>query len=160
MRTLPTVVSLLSLIGSFAAAHAAVAAPAPVDDAAKPAAAPAAAASDDAAGAAPARKVFPSLQRPDLNHKLQFGFAALPGDGYRRIFPYQEKTGCGQINKRVCSGRLPFFLDIQPSFGITEHWDVLVDLRFGIEQDFTGSRQFAVAPGFRYWVDPDQPIKL
>ena len=54
---------------------------------------------------------------------------------------------CGQQGKRVCTGLLPFFLDVQPSFGFAEHWDVLVDLRFGIGTDFTTSHQFAVAPG-------------
>ena len=33
-------------------------------------------------------------------------------------------------------------------------------MRFGIESDFTQSRQFAIAPGFRYWVDPDLPFKF
>jgi hypothetical protein len=109
----------------------------------------------------PARaKVFPTLRPPDLDHKLQFGFALLPGTGYRTIFPYQDTVGCGQVDKHVCSGRLPFFLDVQPSFGFAFHWDVLVDLRFGLEQDFTNTRQFAVAPGFRYWTDPEEPIKL
>ena len=55
---------------------------------------------------------------------------------------------------------LPFFIDVQPSFGFAEHWDVLVDLRFGIGTDFTTSHQFAVAPGFRYWVDPELPFKF
>jgi len=41
-----------------------------------------------------------------------------------------------------------------------EHWDVLVDLRFGIDSDFTRSHQFAIAPGFRYWVDPELPFKF
>ena len=67
---------------------------------------------------------------------------------------------CGQQGKRVCTGMLPFFLDVQPSFGFAEHWDVLVDLRFGIGTDFTTSHQFAVAPGFRYWVDPELPFKF
>jgi hypothetical protein len=35
-----------------------------------------------------------------------------------------------------------------------------VDLRFGLEQDFTQTRQFAVAPGFRYWVDPELYTKF
>jgi hypothetical protein len=108
----------------------------------------------------PPAKVFPTLRGPDLDHKLQFGFALLPGTGYRTIFPYQETVGCGQVDKHVCSGRLPFFLDVQPSFGFAFHWDVLVDLRFGLEQDFTNTHQFAVAPGFRYWTDPEEPIKL
>ena len=63
----------------------------------------------------------------------------MPGVGFRGIFPYARTTmiNCGQQGKRVCTGLLPFFLDVQPSFGFAEHWDVLVDLRFGIGTDFT-----------------------
>ncbi|MEA2696042.1 MAG: hypothetical protein QOI66_313 [Myxococcales bacterium] len=165
MRSLMAAVSLVTLLGGGAVAQGA-----PPRTAATPAAGAAAGAAADPApdtappapapDAAPPAKVFPLLRRPDLDHKLQFGFALLPGIGYRAIFPYQENIGCGQTDKRVCSGRLPFFIDVQPSFGFAIHWDVLVDLRFGIEQDFTQTRQFAVAPGFRYWVDPELPVKF
>jgi hypothetical protein len=67
---------------------------------------------------------------------------------------------CGQQGKRVCTGLLPFFLDTQASFGFAQHWDVLLDLRFGVMTDFTQSREFAVAPGVRYWVDPDMMVKF
>jgi hypothetical protein len=105
-------------------------------------------------------KSFPELKPPTLSHFLQFGIAVLPGTGYRGIFPYQEMVNCGQPGKRVCTGRLPFFLDVQPSFGFANHWDLLVDLRFGLETDFTRDREFAVAPGFRYWVDPQEHSKF
>jgi hypothetical protein len=105
-------------------------------------------------------KQFPKLRQASLLHKYQLGIAVLPGVGFRGIFPYQEQINCGQQGKRVCTGLLPFFLDVQPSFGFAEHWDVLVDLRFGIGTDFTTSHQFAVAPGFRYWVDPELPVKF
>jgi hypothetical protein len=118
-----------------------------------PAPAPAAAPPPTAARTAPP-KTFAPLREARLSHDLQFGIAVLPGVGYRGIFPYQEMIDCGQLGKRVCTGRLPFFIDVQPSFGFAQHWDVLVDLRFGLGEDFTRTRQFAVAPGFRYWVDP------
>jgi hypothetical protein len=105
-------------------------------------------------------KKFAPLKTGKLTHDLQFGIAVLPGTGYRGIFPYQEMIDCGQPGKRVCTGRLPFFLDVQPSFGFGVHWDVLVDLRFGLGQDFTNSHEFAVAPGVRYWVDPDENAKF
>ena len=94
----------------------------------------------------------------------QLGIAMLPGIGYRGIFPYARENvdtiPCGEQGKRVCTGMLPFFIDVQPSFGFAEHWDVLIDLRFGIGTDFTSSHQFAIAPGFRYWVDPELPFKF
>src|SRR5678815_2813098 len=105
-------------------------------------------------------KSFPKLRQASLLHKNQLGIAVMPGVGFRGVFPYQEMIYCGQQGKRVCTGMVPFFLDVQPSFGFAEHWDVLVDLRYGIGTDFTTSHQFAVAPGVRYWVDPDQSVKF
>ena len=84
----------------------------------------------------------------------------MPGSGYRIIAPYKDGIPCGQQINRVCTGWLPFFIDVQPSFGFGRHWDVIVDLRFGVAADFNGSHQFAVAPGFRYWVDADLPTKF
>ena len=84
----------------------------------------------------------------------------MPGSGYRIIAPYKDGIPCGQQVNRVCTGWLPFFIDVQPSFGFARHWDVIVDLRFGVAADFNGSHQFAVAPGARYWVDADLPTKF
>jgi hypothetical protein len=137
--------------------------PAPETPAAPPGAAtaPPAGATPPAAGAArPRQKTFARLAPPTLSHDQQFGLALLPGTGYRAIFPYQENINCGQLNHRVCTGRLPWFLDVQPSFGFARRWDVLLDLRFGLEQDFTTTHQFAVAPGVRYWVDPEDNVKF
>ncbi len=108
----------------------------------------------------PAPKRFPRLKQPSLVHLDQFGLAVMPGSGYRIIAPYQDMVACGQLNKRVCTGWIPFFIDVQPSFGLSRHWDALVDLRFGVVADFSNSHQFAVAPGFRYWVDPDLDAKF
>jgi hypothetical protein len=154
----------LSLLGA-PAAHAA-AAPADGDDAAPAkAAAPAddAPSGGEAAEAPPAAKLksFPKLKQPPLNHDMQFGIAVFSGSGYRGIFPYQENIYCGQLGKRVCATRVPVYLDVQPSFGFAQHWDVLVDLRFGLEQDVVSeTHDLSVAAGFRYWVDPDLPAKF
>lgn len=106
------------------------------------------------------RKSFPKLSEPSLTHLYQLGIAVLPGVGFRIIAPYQDGIDCGQQAKRVCTGMLPFFMDVQPSFGFARHWDVLFDLRFGLGTDFTHSREFAIAPGFRYWVDAELPTKF
>jgi hypothetical protein len=105
-------------------------------------------------------KAFPRLAQPTLSHYQQLGIAVLPGTGYRGIFPYQENIDCGEPGKRVCTGRLPTFLDVQPSFGFGQRWDVLMDLRFGLGEDFTRTHQLAVAPGVRYWVDPEENTKF
>ena len=151
--------------GDAAPAPAALEAPPPAEPAPSPGPAPPSMAP---AGPLPSvsrpPKAFPKLRQASLLHKYQLGIAMLPGIGYRGIFPYARETNdvipCGQQGKRVCTGLLPFFIDVQPSFGFAEHWDVLLDVRFGIGTDFTTSHQFAIAPGFRYWVDPELPFKF
>jgi hypothetical protein len=103
---------------------------------------------------------FGRLAAPSLLHTDQFGLSVLPGSGYRIIAPYKDNIPCGQLDTRVCAGRLPFFIETQASFGFARHWDVIVDLRFGVEADFSQSHQVAVAPGVRYWMDADQPAKF
>jgi len=145
---------------SDAPAAPALAAPAP----AEPASAPGAVPPGPPPSVSRPPKAFPKLRQASLLHKYQLGIAMLPGIGYRGIFPYARENNdvipCGQQGKRVCTGLLPFFIDVQPSFGFAEHWDVLLDVRFGIGTDFTTSHQFAIAPGFRYWVDPELPFKF
>ena len=119
-----------------------------------------AATSSDEASAPDPKKRFPRIAPPSLFHKDQFGVSLMPGSGYRIIAPYKDGVPCGQGTNRVCTGWLPFFVDVQPSFGFARHWDVIVDLRFGVAADFNGSHQFAVAPGIRYWVDADLPTKF
>jgi hypothetical protein len=153
------------LWGAAARAEAPPAAkPETTQPAAAPTDAPPAETPPPTAPRAVAKKTFPRLKPPTMVHYQQFGIALLPGTGYRAIFPYQNQNGvminCGQPNKTVCTGRLPTFLDVQPSFGFADHWDVLLDLRFGLEQDFTTTHEFAVAPGVRYWVDPEENAKF
>jgi hypothetical protein len=96
----------------------------------------------------------------NLSHEDQIGLALMPGSGYRMIVPYKDLIECGQLGKRVCTGRIPWFLDVEPSFGLSQGWDVLVTLRFGLESDFHTHHQFAVMPGFRYWFDRDTALRL
>ena len=109
---------------------------------------------------APVTTDFPPLAPPSLSHRSQIGLALLPGSGFRVIIPDAENVYCGKPGERVCSGRLPFFLDVQPSFGLGPHWDVLADFRFGLEADFARTHQFAFVPGFRYWGEPEARLKL
>ncbi len=98
-----------------------------------------------------------------LSHDLQFGLALLMGDGYRGIFPYEKDIACGDAksnDNRVCTNRAPVFIDLQPSFGLSDRWDFLADLRFGLTKDFNTYHQFYVMPGFRYWLDPQSQVKF
>ncbi|HVV52703.1 MAG TPA: hypothetical protein VHO06_23790 [Polyangia bacterium] len=157
MRLAP-LLAALSLASGLVSGGAARAAADSPDTAALDAQAAAPAAADD--GPDP-KKRFPRLQPPSLLHTDQFGISVLPGTGYRVIAPYKDGIPCGPVQTdRVCTGRLPFFVGAQASFGFARHWDVIVDLRFGVESDFNGSHEFSVAPGFRYWVDPELPAKF
>jgi hypothetical protein len=100
---------------------------------------------------------------PRLDHRHQTGISLMPGVGYRIIVPYKENVDCfdrSDASKRVCTNGVPFFLDLQLSFGVTERLDLIADLRFGVVKDISSSRQFAVAPGVRVWLDPDINLKF
>lgn len=101
---------------------------------------------------------------PSLSHDMQFGLAVMPGDGYRVVVPYtRDVTDCGdhaQMGAHFCGNRAPMFLDVQPSFGIEQSWDILVDLRLGLEKDFNTFRPFFVMPGFRYWLESETHVKF
>src|SRR5262249_9541683 len=42
----------------------------------------------------------------------------------------------------------------------THALDLIADLRFGIESDFTTTNDFFFAPGIKYFIDPDRIVKL
>jgi hypothetical protein len=104
------------------------------------------------------------------NHYLQTGLSVMPGTGYRLIVPYKDGQFCGDSsgrdNKRVCAHGVPFFLDFQLSFGVAKRADLIVDFRFGLQSDSAavknsqGERQFAFAPGLRFWLDQDVTLKF
>lgn len=100
---------------------------------------------------------------PTYHHKGQVGLSLMPATGYRMIVPYKEGISCGdatQADKRVCTARSPTFLDLELSFGVTTRLDLVVATRLGLEKDFTASRQFAVMPGLRIWLDQDDALKF
>lgn len=94
-----------------------------------------------------------------LDHRFQFGLGVRAGTGYRVIMPYHEEN-CGQVDKSVCGSRQPFWLEVSPSFGITRSLELLVDVRFALEEDFTDSRAFFVAPGIKYYTDAEDLFKF
>jgi hypothetical protein len=95
-----------------------------------------------------------------LTHYHQFGLSLAPGAGYRFIAPYNEGEPCGQNGKRVCLSHVPAFLELEMAFGITASLDLIADLRFGVEQDYTTTTDFFFAPGIKYFIDPNSLFKL
>ena len=99
-----------------------------------------------------------------LSHRFQFGAAVRGGTGYRIIAPYSgqfcgDRTASGEA-KSVCGSRQRAWLEVSPSFGITQRLELLVDLRFYLESDFTASKAFFVSPGIKYYTDPDGLFKF
>jgi hypothetical protein len=118
-----------------------------------------------ASGAAQAEPAF--WARPAApDHARQFGLSVLPGSGYRIIVPYKEDVKCGDASgnasRHVCTHSLPFFLEMQLSFGIFARLDFFTDFRFGLQKDpvTLNSHQFAFSPGFRFWLDQDVALKF
>jgi hypothetical protein len=101
-----------------------------------------------------------------LDHAGQLGVSLMPGAGYRMIVRYNEQQTCidakGPDSKWVCTNNVPVFADLGLSFGLTSRYDLLTDLRFGIaREDALGvSRQFALAPGLRIWLDREGAWKF
>lgn len=94
-----------------------------------------------------------------LDHRYQVGLGFRLGTGYRVIMPYNEEF-CGKADKSVCGGRQPFWIEISPSFGVTESLEVLADIRLFLEEDFTTSKGFFVSPGIKYYTDPESIFKF
>lgn len=98
-------------------------------------------------------------QEPSLGHRFQFGLGLRTGTGYRVIMPYGEEN-CGDADKSVCGGRQPFWLEISPSFGVTDSLEVLVDVRLVLEEDISRTHGFFFAPGIKYYTDAESLLKF
>jgi hypothetical protein len=99
-----------------------------------------------------------------LSHKYQVGVGVRAGTGYRIIAPYHEEF-CGDRkddggNKSVCGSRQKVWLELSPSFGVTSSLELLVDVRLYLEEDFTKTKAFWIAPGIKYYTDPDSIFKF
>jgi hypothetical protein len=107
----------------------------------------------------PPEKAPPAEESTPLDHKYQFGLGVRSGTGYRVIMPYHEEN-CGEVDKSVCGGRQPFWIELSPSFGITRSLELLVDVRLVLEQDISLSRGFFISPGIKYYTDPEDLFKF
>ncbi|HEY0709896.1 MAG TPA: hypothetical protein VGG33_23990 [Polyangia bacterium] len=130
---------------------------------------PAARAQDPAPASAPAPVSGPSgelVAARRFDHAQQLGLSVMPGIGYRMIVIYNEDQVCisssGRDGKWVCNNDVPFFMDFALSYGLTRRLDLLTDVRLGVARDDAPGikRQFALAPGIRFWLDHDRPVKF
>jgi hypothetical protein len=157
------ILAILLLGGPEVSAAPAKDSPAPD---ATPEAAPAAPArgaptpSSDPGSSAGAKAEEPTPAPPLRNHQYQFGFGVRGGTGFRVLMPYKEGVDCGDAGKRVCLSRQPAWLELSPSFGVTHGLEVLLDVRIGLEKDYTDGRLLYFAPGIKYYADPDGLFKF
>ena len=109
---------------------------------------------------APMLAVLLLLQTAEpMSHLHQVGLSFNAGSGYRFIVPYNDGIFCGQDGKRVCTSHVPAFMEIELSYGAFESLDLIADLRFGLESDFTTTHDFFFAPGIKYFIDPNNAFK-
>lgn len=103
---------------------------------------------------------------PEQHHRGQVGLSLMPGIGYRVIARYHEDQTCldssPDDSKWVCTNRVPFFLDLQLSYGLASRLDLIADVRLGIarESALGVGRQLAIAPGLRFWLEDDVRLKF
>src|SRR5262245_9090811 len=110
---------------------------------------------------------------PATFHKGQLGLSARFGLGVRGLATYNSDY-CGELhptakngNAPVCSGRSPLAFELEAAYGVAQHVELLVELRLGIEKDFSsvdgasdGPRPLFLAPGARFFFSEAQHLKL
>jgi hypothetical protein len=99
-----------------------------------------------------------------FSHRMQGGVGLIVGTGYRGLVRYHGSSGtCENVAgsaKTFCHSRLPTFMDIEGSFGVTRALSTIVDFRVGFEEDFTHGRPLALAPGIKYYIDAESRLKF
>jgi hypothetical protein len=113
-----------------------------------------------AAAQEPAAAAAPASQPRGFAHRFQGSLGVIVGTGYRGLVRYKDTVSCGDADKTLCTSRLPTFLDLQAGFGVTSGLATILDLRLGLEQDFTHSRPLALAPGIKYYIDAEERLKF
>jgi hypothetical protein len=123
------------------------------------------------ASAAPA--LADDAEPPATFHKGQVGLSARLGLGVYGIATYDNKYYCGALDSTtssgyapVCTGRSPFALDLEGSYGVTRSIELALELRLGFERDFgaapgmDGPRPLHLAPGARFFFSEAKHTKL
>jgi hypothetical protein len=146
------------------------AAPAAAEDAAQP---------EEPKGAEP-RLLTPTRPKPPAgaslgySHKGQIELSLRLPIGLRAIAPYDSANYCGATdasakfgNAPVCTSRAPFSLDFEVGYGVHRRIDAFVELRVGLEQDFSstpattdGPHPFHISPGARFFFGDGGTSKL
>lgn len=101
------------------------------------------------------------------SHAGQVGISARVGTGMRFLSTYQQTTPCDDTGDRACFAREPFTLELEAAYGIDSRIDVLAEISFGLEQDFSsipqidnGPHLVRLSPGFRFFFGQSKNSKL
>jgi hypothetical protein len=107
------------------------------------------------------------------DHVRQFGLSGRFAYRGRGIATWDGDDYCGELstetasgNAPVCTGRAPFSLDLEASYGIAPRKELLLELRLGLERDFgpfpgtDGPRVHLIAPGARFFFSQGKTTKL
>lgn len=118
--------------------------------------------------AAPARADDPI----PAGHQGQVGLSLRLGLGVRGIATYNSDY-CGVLdntakngNAPVCTGREPFALDLEPSYGVAKAIELVFGFHIGLERDFgptaatDGPKAFRIEPGARFFFSESGHSKL
>jgi hypothetical protein len=78
---------------------------------------------------------------PSKDHYKQFGVALQIPAGVRLVAPYDgeycgDRGGNENANAEVCVGRAPQTLDFVLAYGVKPNFEVMLELRVGVERDF------------------------
>jgi hypothetical protein len=105
------------------------------------------------------------------DHYKQVGVALQIPAGVRLVAPYDgeycgDRGGNENVNAEVCVGRAPQTLDFVLAYGVKPNFEVLLELRLGIERDFgmsptsEGPRLFHWSPGVKFYFSEARVSKL
>jgi hypothetical protein len=122
-------------------------------------------------GAAAPRALADDGAPPATFHAGQLGVSARFGVGLRGIATYDRGVYCGATDSSgyapVCTGRTPFALGLEGSYGVTRKIELLAELRLGLERSFAaspgqgdGPRLLQLAPGARFFFSESGHTRL
>lgn len=111
---------------------------------------------------------------PVTFHAGQVGFSARFGIGYQGLAPRNDEVYCGETDPTarhgyapICTGRAPLAIDLEASYGVARHVELVFAMRFGLEQNAgstpqlnDGSRPLQIAPGARFFFSEAAHTKL
>lgn len=98
-------------------------------------------------------------------HGGQFKIYSQVGIGYRLIYRYDTNDYCGQAMQTQCRDFTAPWIEVGAGYGVTDSFEILTDLRFGLSGEFAppetkAPKMFVISPGVRVFIDDAGSIKF